>query len=911
MTSPTQFHVFLSAVSSEFRQERVELEIWLERKGLHVSSQEKFNQGGSTLWQKLHDEAARCQAAICVMGTEAGWPSSGKLPSGAPERSWTQWEFWLAWGEEPWSPPRRDKVFVFFPADLDQRMQKARTAASGDSNRLHALDLQQSHIDRVKQTNKHYNTFADADDLIKQCLVLDLPTIPRGKPSNLKYATLGSLFKGRDEKLEKLHRRLTAEAGHPAGTGSRQVIYGLGGVGKTRFVVEYAIRHAEEYQARLFIPADEPEALRRNLATLCGPLILDLPEQDTKEETVRYHAVIQWLQAHQGWLLILDNVDTSEAARAVEELAGSLKGGTVLITSRLADWSNEIPTLELDELVEPAAVEFLLERTNDKRRRLPTDEQDAHALAHELGRLALALEQAGAFIAQKRSSLGDYLARWRERDQAVRQWNDERLTKYPRAVVTTWDTTVEQLSPEGLALLRQLSWLAPEPIPRSLLPDGPAQDALAELASFSLAKFEEGGGRFRIHRLVQDVTRERQSGEERDLSLQSILKIFNEADCGEPQDVRSWPIWDPLRPHLLTVTTYAEYYGIAEPTTRLMNGLGSLLFAKASYEAAEPLMRRALAIDEASNGPEHPRVAAGLNNLAQLLQATNRLKDAEPLMRRALAIDEASYGPEHPRVAAQLNNLAFLLQATNRLWDAEPLMRRALAIDEASYGPEHPDVATHLIILAALLQATNRLGDAEPLMRRALAIDEASYGPEHPNVARDLGNLAHLLKATNRLEAAEPLMRRALAIDEASYGPEHPSVAIRLNNLAALLQVTNRLGEAEPLMKRALAIDEASYGPEHPDVAVCLNNLAQLLQATNRLEQAEPLLRRHLVIFFTFTRSTGHAHPNLKRACANYIALLRAMGLSDEEVVRQLLSLGEVAEFDAGTYQSLLADLFR
>ena len=36
-------------------------------------------------------------------------------------------------------------------------------------------------------------------------------------------------------------------------------------------------------------------------------------------------------------------------------------------------------------------------------------------------------------------------------------------------------------------------------------------------------------------------------------------------------------------------------------------------------------------------------------------------------MRRALAIDEKSFGPEHPNVASDLNNLAGLLQATNRL----------------------------------------------------------------------------------------------------------------------------------------------------------------------------------------------------------------------------------------------------
>jgi hypothetical protein len=71
-----------------------------------------------------------------------------------------------------------------------------------------------------------------------------------------------------------------------------------------------------------------------------------------------------------------------------------------------------------------------------------------------------------------------------------------------------------------------------------------------------------------------------------------------------------------------------------------MNQLGVLLLSKAAYGEVEPLLRRALAIDEAACGPEHPKVAIGLNNLAQLLKATNRLAEAEPLMRRALAIDQ-------------------------------------------------------------------------------------------------------------------------------------------------------------------------------------------------------------------------------------------------------------------------------
>ena len=77
-----------------------------------------------------------------------------------------------------------------------------------------------------------------------------------------------------------------------------------------------------------------------------------------------------------------------------------------------------------------------------------------------------------------------------------------------------------------------------------------------------------------------------------------------------------------------------------------------------------------------------------------MLYAANRLGEAEPLFRRALAIDEASYGPDHPTVATRLNNLASLLYATNRLGEAEPLYRRALAILEASYGPDHPNTVT-------------------------------------------------------------------------------------------------------------------------------------------------------------------------------------------------------------------------
>jgi tetratricopeptide (TPR) repeat protein len=98
---------------------------------------------------------------------------------------------------------------------------------------------------------------------------------------------------------------------------------------------------------------------------------------------------------------------------------------------------------------------------------------------------------------------------------------------------------------------------------------------------------------------------------------------------------------------------------------------------------------------------------------------TNRLAEAEPLYRRALAIDEKSLGPHHPSVARDLNNLALLLKDTNRLAEAEPLHRRALAIDEKSLGRDHPAVATILTRLALLRAEVGDWEEAARLHRRA------------------------------------------------------------------------------------------------------------------------------------------------------------------------------------------------
>ncbi len=61
------------------------------------------------------------------------------------------------------------------------------------------------------------------------------------------------------------------------------------------------------------------------------------------------------------------------------------------------------------------------------------------------------------------------------------------------------------------------------------------------------------------------------------------------------------------------------------------------------------LYRHALAIDEKALGADHPGVATDLNNLAVLLAEKGDFAEAEPLIRRAVAIDRESVKARNTR----------------------------------------------------------------------------------------------------------------------------------------------------------------------------------------------------------------------------------------------------------------------
>ncbi len=696
----------------------------------------------------------------------------------------------------------------------------------------------------------------------------DLPSM-WGVPARLAH------FVGRESLLDQVHDRL-ATAGSVAVT----AVAGMGGVGKTALVVEYIHRYADGFDRVGWVPAEQSELIGGYLAGLAPVVGLSV---DAEPAAV----VAAWADRPRS-LLVFDNADDPGTIEMIKGWRPSPGAGRLLVTSRLRGLTALGATLTVPLLPRAESVQILTDR-------FPSlDPTVADRICDLLGDLPLAVEQAAGYLDRTGTlpgkyadlladHLGDMLGK-REGDVADRPGV---------TVAVLWELSMRHLRgecPAAVDLLELWALCDPEKIPLGLFAD-PAgfddgllkdaagnraewNDTVGALVEYSLARCDQDT--VDVHRLVQAATRRAMSGEVRHARAGTLVRLLGGI---LPTDIMgnpdAWQVWRVYLPHVTAVLGHTDADATIDGLSWLCDRTGTYLGEHGRPAAALPLFERALAIDEAVYGPDHPDVAADLNNQAEALRTLGRATDALPLYARALAIDEAVYGPDHPDVARDLNNQAAALATLGRATDALPLLQRALAIDEAVYGPDHPDVARDLNNQAAALATLGRATDALPLLQRALAIDEAVYGPDHPDVAIDLNNQALALATLGRATDALPLYARALAIDEAVYGPDHPDVARDLNNQAEALRTLGRATDALPLYARALAIDEAVYGPDHPDVARDLNNQAAALATLGRATDALPLYARALAINEAVY---GPDHPAVAAGLNNQAAALRTLG---------------------------------
>ncbi|MFT7835169.1 FxSxx-COOH system tetratricopeptide repeat protein [Saccharothrix sp. BKS2] len=686
-------------------------------------------------------------------------------------------------------------------------------------------------------------------------------------------------FTGREELLTRLHLAV-----NESGTVAVHSLLGLGGVGKSQAAVEYAHRYAADFDIVWWIPAEQPALIPDHLAEL--GLVLGLVGPT---DLVAMAGVVLSALRHRGrWLVVFDNAE--DLAALWPYLPSG--DGQVLITTRRGGFGAVGAVIDVDVLDRAESIALLHSRIPG----VPTDA--AEVLAELVGDLPLAIEQAAAYLESTRLPIGNYLDLLRT--QTSRMLPRGRVAGRGETLATLWDLSLTALADQNVAavqLVEILAWLAPEPVPLDLFTTHPEElpeplatvvtdpvelvDTVGALADWYLIR-RIGSEVTIAHRLLQQSLRVHPD-RHRKSSLGVVAQRLLRADL--PGDImtapENWPRWRALLPHVLALhdDLTHNHTTATHDTAWLLGRAATYLQTHGRPDLALPLFERALAIDEAVYGSDHPAVASNLENLGLALRDLGRPAEARPLFERALAIDEAVYGSDHPAVASNLDSLGGALRALGLLVEARPLFERALAIYEAVYGPDHPAVAVRLNNLGLVLRHLGRPGEAQSLYERALVITEAVYGPNHPDVAIRLNNLGGVLRHLGRPGEAQSLYERALVITEAAYGPNHPTVAIRLNNLGGALRALGRPGEAQTLFERALAIDEGVYGPNHPDIATDLNNLGGTLHDLGHPDEARSLYERALAID---EGVYGPNHPDIATDLNNLGGALRSLGRPDE-----------------------------
>jgi hypothetical protein len=175
------------------------------------------------------------------------------------------------------------------------------------------------------------------------------------------------------------------------------ILVGLGGVGKSHVCVEYAYRQRPNFDVIWWIRATDTTTIEEDLRSLAVDLLIADDQVPTPEAVSRIRA---WLERNSRWLLIIDNADSPDAIQPYVPAGGS---GRILVTSLNPAWQPVGRVHDVPDFPEPDAIRFLTRRSG-------FEDENAGALARQLGCLPLALEHAAAYIDATGVTNAEYLA---------------------------------------------------------------------------------------------------------------------------------------------------------------------------------------------------------------------------------------------------------------------------------------------------------------------------------------------------------------------------------------------------------------------------------------------------------------------------------------------------------------------
>jgi hypothetical protein len=302
------------------------------------------------------------------------------------------------------------------------------------------------------------------------------------------------------------------------------------------------------------------------------------------------------------------------------------------------------------------------------RSRVPQlSDRDAERIAAALGDLPLAVSQAGAYLAETGMAAAEYLRLLEAR--AADMLAQGVPVSYSASLAASYQLAFDQLAaqePAALDLLTLAAYLAPEPIPFTLLtaqadrlPDRLATAVGDPLVFAGLTRLlrrrglaRVGASSLQLHRLVQAILRSRSpsSGTDGEGMAVVAIRLLARAVPANPwNNPSTWSHWRHLLPHILAATdTSRPLEPAGEYVTWLLNTAGTYLHTRGEPGPARLLFERALTDRRRMLGEDHPATLASANDLALDLGSLGDYERARQLNEDNFTRSRRVLGADHP-----------------------------------------------------------------------------------------------------------------------------------------------------------------------------------------------------------------------------------------------------------------------
>jgi tetratricopeptide (TPR) repeat protein len=769
-------------------------------------------------------------------------------------------------------------------------------------------------------------------------------------------------FTGRADILARL-RQETSGAVVASGERQPQALQGLGGVGKTAVAVEYSHRYRADYDLIWWIPADQLALVRSSLASLAARLGLEAAMATGIEGAAA--AVLDALrrgEPYSRWLLIFDNADQPEDLNEFIPRGP----GDVLITSRNHRWQAVVDTFQLDVFTREESTGFLAKRVPKR-----LTESEADTLAEALGDLPLALEQAGALLAETGMSVEEYL-RLLE-DQGPQILAEGKSPEYPLPMTVAWTlsvTTIRAQLPEALELLRCCAFFSPDPIPRDVfrssargagtrmsnLGSDPIllARAIRELGRFALVRID--GRTMSIHRLVQALVRDELSADEQAAYRHEAHLLLAGAAPRDPGDVRQWSRYRELVPHVISRVTglarcqepHVRNFALSTLRFLSLSGdlgscrvlaerfieqwtedsgpddhavlearhvLGHALYELGHYREARDYNDATLCRVKEVFGERDDMTLALLNAVGADLRAHGDFAQARKFDEGIRELHVEAFGPTDPRTLRLLSDLALDYELTSNYPAARQLYEHVYRLqNEPGIGVSPTEILITWVGLARAVGLGGNYAEARDVCEEAVDYGQVNLGPEHYWTLRTLQDLSIAIRRMGAdRDGALSLAREVYETFGRLFGKGHPDILAAAIGLANAQRTVGQADQALALAEGTVAGYSSTYGPDHPYRHGCAGNLALLRRVTGDLTGALRIDEEALAgLDARLSRDHRYSLTVATNLASDLAALgetARARALGDDTLARLRALLGENHPLTLGCATNLVLDL--